>query len=66
MVMKRVWVGVFAGALMASATLGVAQDKKDEKKDKDEKAAKVAAEAELPPDSTTSGFGDGGRAGDRL
>jgi carboxypeptidase C (cathepsin A) len=58
MVMKRVWVGVFAGSLMASATLGVAQDKdkeKDKKDDKVVKASAVAPEAELPGDSTTEG-----------
>src|SRR6266446_5701247 len=58
MVMKRVWVCLFAGALMASATLGVAQDKDKEKDKKDEKvvrASAVAPEAELPGDSTTEG-----------
>jgi carboxypeptidase C (cathepsin A) len=58
MVLKRVWVGVFAGALLASATFGVAQDKDKDKDKKDEKAVKasaVAAEAELPGDSTTEG-----------
>lgn len=63
MVMRRVWVGVFAGLLMAS-TLGVAQDKdkgKDKDKDKkqDEKVVvkgkPEVTEAELPGDSTTDG-----------
>src|SRR5271156_3382623 len=56
MVMKRALVGVFA-ALMASAALAVAQDKKDSDKKKDEKVVvkgtPAAAEAELPGDSTT-------------
>jgi carboxypeptidase C (cathepsin A) len=62
MVMKRVWCGVFAGVLMASATLGVAQDKdkdKDKDKKKDEKVVvkgtSAVPEAELPGDSTTEG-----------
>jgi carboxypeptidase C (cathepsin A) len=60
MVMKRVWVGVFAGALMASGALAVAQDKdKDKDKKKDEKVVvkgtAVASEAELQGDSTTEG-----------
>ena len=58
MVMKRVWVGVFA-AWMASAALAVGQDKKDSDKKKDEKVVvkgtPAAAEAELPGDSTTEG-----------
>ncbi len=59
MVMKRVLVGVFAGALMASAALAVAEDKKDADKKKDEKVVvkgkPEAPEAELPGDSTTEG-----------
>jgi carboxypeptidase C (cathepsin A) len=56
MVMKRIWVGMFA-VLMASAALAVAQDKKDSDKKKDEKVVvkgtPTASEAELPGDSTT-------------
>jgi carboxypeptidase C (cathepsin A) len=58
MVMKRVWIGVFAGALMASAALAVAQDKdKDKKKDEKVvvKGTSVSPEAGLPGDATTEG-----------
>jgi carboxypeptidase C (cathepsin A) len=59
MVMKRVLAGVFAGALMASAALAVAEDKKDADKKKDEKVVvkgkPEVPEAELPGDSTTEG-----------
>jgi carboxypeptidase C (cathepsin A) len=58
MSMKRVWCGVFAGALMASAALAVAQDKdKDKKKDEKvvAKGTSASPEAELPGDSTTEG-----------
>src|ERR1700679_2080845 len=59
MLMKRVWIGVFACSLMLGAVAQGAQDKKDDKKDKDEKVVvkgtAAVAEAELPPDSTTSG-----------
>jgi carboxypeptidase C (cathepsin A) len=62
MSMKRVWCGVFAGVLMASAALAVAQDKdkdKDKDKKKDEKVVvkgtSAAPETELPGDSTTEG-----------
>ena len=60
MVMERVWIGVFAGALMVSAAFAGAQDKdKDKDKKKDEKVVvagtSVAPVAELPGDSTTDG-----------
>jgi carboxypeptidase C (cathepsin A) len=59
MLMKRVGIGVFACSLMLGAVAQGAQDKKDDKKDKDEKVVvkgtAAVAEAELPPDSTTSG-----------
>ena len=49
MVMNRVVVGVFAGALMASAALAVAQEKKDADKKKDEKVVvKGTPEAPKP------------------
>ena len=58
MVMKRVWIGVFAWGLMASAVLAAAQEKESDKK-KDEKVVvkgkPEVPEAELPGDSTTSG-----------
>jgi carboxypeptidase C (cathepsin A) len=57
MVMKRVWVGVFACGAMVSALAAVAQDKDKDKKDEKVmvKGTAVPPEAELPGDSTTSG-----------
>jgi carboxypeptidase C (cathepsin A) len=60
MVMKRIWIGVFACGLMASAVLAMAQDKdKDKDKKKDEKVVvkgtAATPEAEPPGDSTTEG-----------
>ena len=58
MVIKRVWIGVFTGALMASTVLVQAQDKDKDKK-KDEKVVvkgkPETPEADLPGDSTTEG-----------
>jgi carboxypeptidase C (cathepsin A) len=58
MLMKRVWVGVFACGVMAAAVSATAQDKDKDKK-KDEKVVvagtSVVPVAELPGDSTTEG-----------
>jgi len=59
MSMKRIWIGVFACGLLLGSVAQGAQDKKDDKKEKDEKVVvkgtAAVAEAELPPDSTTDG-----------
>src|ERR1700733_12257694 len=62
MVMKRVWVSVFACGVMFAAVAAQGAGSQDKEKDKEKKDEKVvvkgkveAAEAELPPDSITSG-----------